>query len=305
MDDKKNVDIDSLFNQNPFKENQDIIDNTSINKIDNSVNSDEIEVLSLDDDFKDDSEFLDASVSNITSDNSLAEEHISDASLVDDSVKDDSKPSSDIISDDSLAAEPMVEHKSDLQVKKRKIGFSSLEDMKPSHKRIAIFLVIVVGILSLWYAFFAQPLAFNVRQLIISKKVEETETNGSWDIKFTKIVQGDVVGLAKELSTPSISSTRASFYLSLSKPGDSFTYKITIRNEGTINAKVSDIIISPENSDRDVVFYHVDGVKVDDFLDAGKETEVTVTAQYNSEHVGPAIPVAKNVMVLINYVQRS
>lgn len=251
MDDKDRRDLNSLFNDTPFNEDQDFISD------DFSTNNEDIEVLSLNDEPKIDPEVF------------KTDENVSEVGDM-----------------------------------KFKVRLPRLKDINISPKRLAIFLVIVAGILSLWYAFFAQPLAFNAKQLI-SKKVKDTESNGSWDIKFTNIVQGDVIGFAKELSTPSLSSTKASFYLSLSKPGDSFTYKITIRNGGTINAKVSDIIIIPQNTTGDAVLYHVNGVQVDDFLDAGKETVVSVTAEYNPEHLGPAIPVAKNVTVLINYVQRS
>lgn len=264
MDDKNKNDLDSLFNENPFNENQnDFFDESSITKDDDSI-----EVLSLDDD------------SNGSSDNIIPDNF----KLSHDSKKSHGSNTESILGFNS---------------KGRTISSSS-----NGQRRAILFFTVVIGVLSLWYAFFAAPLAFNTRQLI-TKKVAESENNGSWDISFTKMVQGDVVGFAKELATPSLSSTKASFYVSLGKPGDSFTYNITIKNSGTINAKVSDIIVDPKNANGDAVLYYVDDINLNDKLDAGKETVMSVTAKYNPEHLGPAIPVAKNVTVLINYVQRS
>ena len=261
MDDKNKNDLNSLFNENPFNEDQNsLFDEASVTNNDSS--DEEIEVLSLDE----------------------------SPNIIPDNFK---------LSHDSKKSEAIKSIWGASNSKGRAIS-----SVNNGQKRAVMFLAVVCGVLSLWYAFFAAPLAFNAKQLI-SRKVKPNENNGSWDISFTKMVQGDVVGFAKELATPSLSSTKASFYVSLGKPGDSFTYNITIKNGGTINAKVSDIIVDPKNANGDAVLYYVDDINLDDKLDAGKETVMSVTAKYNPEHLGPAIPVAKNVTVLVNYVQRS
>ena len=167
---------------------------------------------------------------------------------------------------------------------------------KTTTNKYVILLVTLGALLMMWYTTFAQPLAFNGTQMGQSG-------NGSWDIRFTDMYQQRKIGGAKELSTPSYSATKASFYISLTNPGDEITYNLTIKNAGTLNAKVSSINIMPENRDSDAILYYVTNISVGDWLDAGQSTTMTVTAKFNDNAVTVSRQV-KNVSVIINYVQR-
>ena len=148
----------------------------------------------------------------------------------------------------------------------------------------------------MWYTTFAQPLAYNAKQMKLQSN------NGSWDIRFTDMYQKRKIGEAKEISNPSYSSTKASFYISLSNPGDEITYNLTIKNAGTLNAKVLSIYIMPENRDDDPILYYVSGIAVGDELNAGESTNMTVTAKYN-ENINSS-NILNNVSVIVNYVQK-
>ena len=173
--------------------------------------------------------------------------------------------------------------------------------VKPSKEttnKAVIALVTIGALLMMWYTFFAQPTAANSKQLQLKQN-----DSGSWDIRFTDMYQQRKIGTASEISAPSYSSTKASFHVSLSKPGDEITYNLTIKNNGSLNAKVSSIYVMPENNDGDSILYFVDGINVGDFLDAGKSTNMAVTAKFNSNG-SPVSGVVKSVSVIINYVQR-
>ena len=173
--------------------------------------------------------------------------------------------------------------------------------VKPSKEttnKAVIALVTIGALLMMWYTFFAQPTASNSKQLQLKQN-----DSGSWDIRFTDMYQQRKIGTASEISAPSYSSTKASFHVSLSKPGDEITYNLTIKNNGSLNAKVSSIYVMPENNDGDSILYFVDGINVGDFLDAGKSTNMAVTAKFNSNG-SPVSGVVKSVSVIINYVQR-
>lgn len=165
---------------------------------------------------------------------------------------------------------------------------------KKSTNKIVISFVIVGLLLTMWYAVFAQPLAFDA---------EQSSDNESWNIGFTDMKVADVVGGAKELENPSFTSTKANFYISLTGPGDKIVYDLTIKNTGTFNAKVDDIDIIPDNKPNDYIIYSVGGINLGDELKAGESTHMTVTAMYNRNANVSLDSVRKDMSVVINYTQ--
>lgn len=165
---------------------------------------------------------------------------------------------------------------------------------KKSTNRIVIALVLVGALLTMWYAVFAQPLAFNARQ---------ASDDGSWNIGFTDMYVDDIVGGAKELGKPSFTSTKANFYISLTGPGDKIVYDLTIKNSGTFNAKVESIYVVPENKPGDQIIYSVGGINLGDELKAGESTHMTVTAMYNRSATTSLESVRKDMSVIVNYAQ--
>ena len=165
---------------------------------------------------------------------------------------------------------------------------------KKSTNKIVIALVLVGALLTMWYAVFAQPLAFNARQ--------ETSNAKDWNIGFTDMQLDDKVGNVMELAKPSFTTTTATFSVSLSAPGDKIVYDLTIKNSGKLNAKVDSIYIVPENKPDDIILYSVGGINLGDELKAGDSTHMNVTAMYNRTSGGQE-QVSKKVTVYINYVQ--
>lgn len=166
---------------------------------------------------------------------------------------------------------------------------------KKSTNKIVIALVLVGALLTMWYAVFAQPLAFNVRQ--------ETRNIQDWNIGFTDMQLSDAVGGAKELGKPSFTSTKANFYVSLTGPGDKIVYDLTIKNSGKINAKVESIYVTPNNKPGDQIIYSVGGINLGDELKVGESKHMTVTAMYNRNATTSLDSVRKDMWVVINYVE--
>lgn len=213
--------------------------------------------------------------------------------------------------------------------------------IKPSNEttnKYVVALVIIGSLLMIGYSTFIQSIALNNRQKqlsdnsmkqnennnsnnnsnnsnksdnkqeakginILNYNKQTKENTGSWDIRFTDMYEKSKIGTAKEISAPTYNSTKASFHVSLASPGDEITYDLTIKNFGTLNAKISSIYVIPENKDDDVIFYYVDGIEIGDVLDAGQSTNMTVTAKFN-ENVSSIPNIVKTVAVIINYVQR-
>lgn len=164
---------------------------------------------------------------------------------------------------------------------------------KKSSNKIVIALVAIGAFLIMWYATFAQPLAFNVRQA----------DDGAWNIGFTDMEVANVAGEAKEISGHDFTSTKANFYVSLTGPGDSIVYDLTIKNSGTLNAVVDSIYVVPVSQPNDQIVYSVGGINVGDKLDAGDSTHMTVTVMYNNNANKSEQSVRKDVSVIINYKQ--
>lgn len=165
---------------------------------------------------------------------------------------------------------------------------------KQSTNKIVIALVTLGALLIMWYSTFAQPLAFNARQ--------QTTDDGSWNIGFTNMEISDIVGGAKELGKPSFTNNKANFYISLSGPGDKIVYDLTIKNNGTMDAKIESIYIIPENKPDDQIIYSVGGINLGDELKAGDSVQATVTAMYNRSSASSDVA-RKDMSVIINYSQ--
>ena len=164
---------------------------------------------------------------------------------------------------------------------------------KQSSNKIVIALVAIGAFLIMWYATFAQPLAFNVRQV----------DDGAWNIGFTDMEIADVTGDAKEISGHDFTSTKAKFYVSLTGPGDSIVYDLTIKNSGSLNAEVDSIYVVPASQPGDQIVYSVGGINVGDKLDAGESTHMTMTVMYNNNATKSEESVRKDMSVIINYKQ--
>lgn len=163
---------------------------------------------------------------------------------------------------------------------------------KQTTNKIVIVLVLLGAFLVMWYASFAQPLAYNAKQ----------NSTGAWNIGFIDMQVNNIVGGAKELSSPDFTGTKASFYISLTGPGDKIVYDLTIKNSGTLDAMVDSIYIIPNNKPDDQIIYSVGGISLGDELKAGESKHMTVTAMYNNNAAEHSIA-RKDMSVIINYKQ--
>lgn len=98
-------------------------------------------------------------------------------------------------------------------------------------------LLAVVLIMAVGYAAFAQNLTIHAT----------TTTDATWNVKITNIeveqINGEdnITGTATIENAPTFSDTEARFSSILRSPGDSITYSVTVKNEGTLKAKVASI----------------------------------------------------------------
>ena len=208
---------------------------------------------------------------------------------------------------------------------------------KNNNNRTVIYLVSLGALLLIWIAAFAQPLAYRTRLLPFikkekqeyipkkeekkeeqkkeEKKSEKKQDNKSdnkippahddrWDIGFVDMDLTNKKGQAVEVSSPSYTYYKAYFNVSFEKPGDEITYDLVIKNNGTIDAKVSSIVVTPEYNNTDPILFKVSGIKIGDEVDAGKTHKLKVNIKYNPNYQGQATLIKEELSVYINYVQK-
>ena len=177
----------------------------------------------------------------------------------------------------------------------KKEGFFKTGNVK--WKTVTI-IVLIVLIFSVGIVTFAQPLDSNLFDT--ANKTNSTD----WDISFTKAIQRNISGNAKEVKQVSYTATTASFSVELTGTGDSVTYDFTITNNGRLDAKVESIYIVPTNKEDDVILFQTSNLKVGDELLAGESKDIRVTALFNPNYNGNANNLQKSATVIINFVQK-
>lgn len=156
---------------------------------------------------------------------------------------------------------------------------------------IMIFLVVMVCIMATGYAILQQQLNISGTGSIDS----------TWKIEIIDIDEVDIVGDASSKVAPSYTATTANFDVSLLSPGDSITYEITVKNGGTLDAKVDSH--SVEMDENDAIVYEVMGLSDGDLLKAGEESVISVKISFKDSYTGQPERTTSDIKVIVNYVQ--
>lgn len=124
---------------------------------------------------------------------------------------------------------------------------------------------------------------------------------GSWNVEFTSIAEGEKTGGAISRKKPYHTGTYASFFVDFISPGDSMVYDMQVSNKGNLDAMLDDIIYI-KNTYEDAIKYEVIGINEGDVLKAGasKNFQVKVSYILNSNI---AVTFEAPISITFNYVQ--
>ena len=165
------------------------------------------------------------------------------------------------------------------------------EKYMKSKKIIMITMCCLICVMAIGYAAFATNLTINGTANITS----------TWKVLFTKIEEVSKTSGVTITKVPTAEGTNATFNVDLKSPGDKIIYKITVANQGTLDAIINDITASETGSD--AIKFEISGVKKGDKL--AKSTTITfnVTISYDeSVTIQPAL--TDSILTInINYVQ--
>jgi len=165
----------------------------------------------------------------------------------------------------------------------------------------ALLLTLVVG-----YAAFSTIL-----------KIKGTSTiNSNWDVQITNVVESNKKGLAttkdksegqdktlckNELCNPAWDGLTASFEVDLVSPGDSIEYVITVSNEGTLDAKLDNIVVS--DSGNEYITFETSGLSINDALAKKTSKDLTVKVTYKDVTIENSKPSVSNLTVTLDFSQ--
>ena len=139
--------------------------------------------------------------------------------------------------------------------------------MKNKNLIIVIFLI-AISMMSIAYSSFVTSIKLNTKSTI----------SGEWNIKIIKVEVKDKSNEA-DPGTLNFTDTTATFDAKLNKPSDFITYEITIKNQGTIDAKLDNITITGEKDEPKEILY--ENTSPANNLGKGEQTSFTITVKYD------------------------
>lgn len=165
-----------------------------------------------------------------------------------------------------------------------------MEDMHKSS--IIMVLLAVVFVMAIGYAAFSQQLTINGTASIDS----------SWDVHIEDIaVNGTTLDGKNVSATVGEDKLSASFQAELVSPGSSVTYDVTVKNGGTLDAKLDSIVFTDSNND--AIQYSYSGISQNDVIDAGRTQTFTITVKFNDAYTTMPESTTSSVTMNLTYVQ--
>ena len=155
---------------------------------------------------------------------------------------------------------------------------------------IIVGLCMILVIMGVGYAAFSSQLRISGTSNITS----------NWSVKITDIQSKVVSGTPTNASEPTHTDTTATFRTTLTSPGDTMQYDVTVSNEGDIDAKLDKITV-PESTNPAIGF-EVSGIEEGSLLEAKQTAILTVTVKYNDVTEQPS-DLTADLEVTLDYSQ--
>lgn len=174
--------------------------------------------------------------------------------------------------------------------------------MQKRKNRVIIALAAIVGFMAVGYALLSQELTINGTANIDAK----------WQVEITGIESefanggSNAKGEEEDEILPTFTGTTATFNASLTQPGSQATYIVTVTNNGTIPAHLTEVpTLDTINGQLPSQIQYAITV-VDDKMDLqpGESAQVAVIAAWpDVDTTVPEGPVSKQATITLNYEQ--
>ena len=163
-----------------------------------------------------------------------------------------------------------------------------------NRKKRNIIIFSLIGILlcmAIGYAAFSETLNISGKSTITS----------SFDVKIKDIYSTNVVGQAKDLETPNHDDTTANFKAGLFAPGDSITYDVTIRNNGTLSAVIK--LLNYTTTASENINVVSSGVREGQVIHPNEEKHLYITVSFNEDFEGTNLEETVDIDVSADFEQ--
>ena len=163
--------------------------------------------------------------------------------------------------------------------------------MKVNKKKIIVVMCILILVMAVAYAAFSTRLTIKGNSIISS----------NWMVEFTKIEEVSATSGVTIVDAPVAEGTSATFNVKLQSPGDKIVYDITVANNGSIDAIVSEINASETGSD--AFYFNISGIKKGQSLLQQSEKIITVEIGFD-ESITMQPEITSNTLTMsIEFVQ--
>ncbi|MBR2828650.1 MAG: hypothetical protein IKE70_05415 [Bacilli bacterium] len=131
-------------------------------------------------------------------------------------------------------------------------------------------------------------------------------SGATWKVHFTNVSSGST-GSVTPVQAPKISNDELSitYQVNLDKPGDFYEFTATVKNDGSVDAKLANApILTGLSAGQDVylnhTFTHLDGsrVKTGEVLEAGESVVYKVKIEFDSTILNNQLPTAEQELSL-------
>ncbi len=158
-------------------------------------------------------------------------------------------------------------------------------------KIVIITLSVLVLIMVIGYSVFSTNLKINGTANITS----------TWKVVFTKIEEVSKTSGVTITNNPIASGTSVTFNVDFKLPGDEIIYKVTVANQGTLDAIIQNIASSELGSD--AIKFKIDGIKIGDKLTKSTTTTFNITISYDSSITSQPSLTDNKLTLDVTYVQ--
>lgn len=179
--------------------------------------------------------------------------------------------------------------------------------MQKKKRRVIVTLAVIVAFMAVGYALLSQDLTINGKGKITA----------NWDVQITGIQATSLKGgqnMDASFSNPeepTFDATSATFNAALPMPGSGVGYVITIKNNGTIPAVLTeepDLTAINAQEPTDVIYtltYNEAGstAKEKGFLKAGETAQYAIMVQWNENATSVPVTKEKTATITFNYSQ--
>ena len=153
-------------------------------------------------------------------------------------------------------------------------------------------LLAVVLLMAVGYAAFSSVLNISGTGSITS----------SWNIKITNVEVSNIVGDASDGEGTTFENLTATINSNLVSPGDSITYDVTVRNDGSLDAILTDINLT--ESTNPAISFSTSNLEEGTALGSGEEAILKVTVTYNNSVTSQPDDTSADLSVTLTYEQK-